>query len=390
MLKPGLLPPSLRVGGLTRPSTVLLLGVDIVYGGSRRHLQADPSSFQGRSDTIMLARFDPVKNAFTVLSIPRDTSCAIPGHGRQKINGANALGGEQLAMRAVEELTGVSIDHYIVLNVHGLVELVDALGGITVNVPKKMRYRDRSAKLKIDLDPGPHLLNGTEAMGFVRFRHDALGDIGRVQRQELFMQAVMDKAVSPAAWVKVPQLIKIALGHVKTDLSVAQISQILSFVRAVPRANQRMVMLPGNFSGTGDWSVDEEALKGVVASMMGEVLPARQRSEIKLVIENASSAPGLSRKLGGQLSLLGYQIIATTGKSDLFSSPQLHSKIIAEKANPQDALQLKGDLRNLGEVINASIGDIQSSLTLVAGDDLIPLAEAGDKDPPVQKRRRHH
>lgn len=390
LYRPQLLPAAFRLGGLQRPSTVLLLGVDLVYAGDRRHIKADPTSFQGRSDTIMLSLFDPLRNCFSVLSIPRDTNCEIPGYGRQKINGANALGGEQLAMRTVENLTGIHCDHYVVLNVHGLVELVDALGGITVNIPKRMHYRDRSAKLNINLDPGPYTMNGTEAMGFVRFRHDALGDIGRVKRQELFIQAVMDKALSPSSWSKVPELLTIAQKHVKTDMSFAQIMQVLTFVRGVPKPNQHMVMLPGNFSGTGDWAVDTDGLNGVISSMLGRQLAAGQRSDMRITIENVSTNQALGRKLSRYLNTLGYSVVAINGKSEIFASPQSVSKIIAEKHNPQEAAILKADLQNHGEIINASIGDIQSSITLVAGDDLTPLVETVSQEDQSKTARRRN
>jgi hypothetical protein len=223
-------------------------------------------------------------------------------------------------------------------------------------------------------------------MGFVRFRHDALGDIGRVQRQELFIQAVMDKALSPASWAKVPELLKIARKHVKTDLTPAQIMQVLTFVRGVPKANQHMVMLPGNFSGTGDWAIDDDGLKKVVSSMLGYSLPAGHRPDLKLTIENASSSPGLGRKLSSYLHSLGYPIMSTSPKSEIFASPQAHTKIIAERGNPQEAALLKADLQNHAEIINASLGDIHTSLTIVGGDDLIPLMEAsGNAD---RRRRR--
>lgn len=374
--QPNLIPPALRIGGLNRPATVLLLGVDIVYVKGRRSLHSDHNAFNGRSDTILLARFNPLSNQFSVLSIPRDTACDIPGYGRQKINGANALGGPQLACRTVQDLTGIPIDHYVVLNVHGLVDLVDALGGIQVQVPKRMRYHDYSAKLDINLNPGPSLLDGKAAMGFVRFRHDALGDIGRVQRQELFMRAVMDKAISPVTWAKAPDLLRIAQSYIKTDMNVTQMMQILNFVRAVPKDGQQMVMLPGNFSGSGDWAVDEEALRKVVASMLGRPAAAAVRSQIRVSIENASSSPGLGRKLARYLSRFGYQIMAVDSKSDTYMGPIAASKIIAEMANPADAKQLQTDLRQRGEIVNASLGDIQSAITIVAGDDLIPLVEA--------------
>jgi LCP family protein required for cell wall assembly len=358
-----------------KASSVLLLGVDIVYTGGKGRPSADPTSFQGRSDTIMLARLDPARNSFFLLSIPRDTTCEIPGYGRQKINGANALGGERLAMRSVERLTGIHCDHFLVLNVHGLVELVDALGGITINVPKKMRYRDKTAGLNINLPAGSVTLNGTEAVGFVRFRHDALGDIGRVQRQELFIQSLIDKSITPAAWVEVPHLIQIAKRHVKTDLDMNQIMQVLNFVRQVPKANQYMMMLPGNFSGTGDWSVDQYGFNKVLQAIMGKNPAPRPRAQLAIAIENASSYPALGRKLSRYLQKLGYPVISVSSRSDKFASPQAQTRIIAEQGNPQDAALLNSDLHKHAEIVNLSIGDIHSSLTIVAGEDLIPSIE---------------
>lgn len=367
------------MGGLTKPTTVLLLGVDIVYSRVRRGIKADAKSFQGRSDTIMVARFDPIRNQFSVLSIPRDTSADVPGAGRQKINGANALGGPRLAVQTVQRLIDMPIDHYVVLNVHGLVELVDALGGIAVTIPKRMRYHDRAAKLDIALDPGTHVLNGTQAMGFVRFRHDALGDIGRVQRQEIFMRAVMEKAVKPESWAKIPKLIEIAQSHIVTDLTPAQMVEIAAFARAVDKADQHMVMLPGRFSGTGDWAVDHDALKKVTAMMNGEPMLAAPRAQIRLAIENASSSRDTARRLSQYLQSLGYPIGITSSKSDRYESPQAQTKVIAEKGNPLDAGLVNGDLNDIGEIVHASIGDIDCSITIVAGDDLIPFLKAKQK-----------
>src|SRR4029077_19223529 len=133
-----------------------------------------------------------------------------------KINAANALGGPLLAKEVVGKFLDLPIDHYVVLNVQGLVQLVNALGGITVEIPKRMKYMDWTAKLKIDLEPGFHTLTGNQAMGFVRFRHDALGDIGRVQRQQLFIHAVLEKAMQPESWTHLPKLIQIGEQYVQT------------------------------------------------------------------------------------------------------------------------------------------------------------------------------
>lgn len=377
--KPSVIPPPLRFGGLNRSMNILLLGVDVVYTKEHRGLKADPKAFNGRSDTMMLAHLDPYRNSLSILSIPRDTTADIPGYGLQKINSANALGGPELARRTVSQLTGLEVNRYVVLNVHGLVDLVDKLGGITVNIPKRMKYRDRTAKLNIDLEAGPHTLTGTEAMGFVRFRHDALGDIGRVQRQEIFIRAVLEKGLSPGSWMKVPELLQCAQDYVSTDLNATEMMQVLNFMRSVPKEKQMMALLPGDFSGSGDWTVDTDELVKVVSRMRGASFPVSDRSAIKVAVESASSRRGLGRELGEYLHGLGYNVISSGGRSETFSTPQATTKIVADRGNVEEAQIVKGDLGQMGEVINASLGHLQSNVTVVVGDDAAVFLERKDQ-----------
>lgn len=395
LYKPSLIPPFLRIGGVTQPTTLLFLGTDVVYTKERRALKADHTSYNGRSDTIMVVRLDPIRNSVTMLQIPRDTNVKIPGYGRQKINGANALGGPRLAAETIWSFLGVPIDHYVVLNVHGLVELVDELGGLTIDVPKKMRYVDHSAKLNIDLTPGPHQLNGTEAMGFVRFRHDALGDIGRVQRQELFLKAVQEKAADPLNWPKFPKLISIAQNYVLTDLNTAQLMQYTQFVRSVPKDHQQMIMLPGNFSGTGDWAASDQDVQLAVARLMGQTVAPAARGQIRIAVEDASSTHDNAHKLYKYLLARGYNVVSYKDKSDVCAGPLSTTRIVAQRGNTEEAALVKGDLQNRGDVINASIGDIQCAVTVIAGDDVRQLDEqAPTPDAQVSaghsNRRRHH
>jgi LCP family protein required for cell wall assembly len=392
VLRPGLLPPMLRLGGLTQPTTVLLLGTDVVYSKEHRGIKADPTSYQGRSDTILVCRLDPIRNSLSILSIPRDTEAKIPGYkGVQKINGANAFGGPRLAAETIWNFLNVPMDHYVVLNVHGLVELVDELGGITVEVPKAMHYKDNSAKLNINLEPGPHLLNGTEAMGFVRFRHDALGDIGRVQRQELFLKAVEEKAADPASWAKVPKLLAIAQNYVLTDMDTGKLMQLAAFVRAVPKQNQQMIMLPGHFTGSGDWGTDDQDVQMVVARLLGQPVQSSTKEAIRVTVENATSDPDNGRKLYKYLTARGYNVVTYHSKSDVFGSPLQTTRIIAQRGNTEEALLIKQDLLNCGDIVNASVGDIQSAVTVVAGDDVSALMQrpAGDAPQAAPPRRRH-
>jgi LCP family protein required for cell wall assembly len=211
---------------LTRPYQILVLGVD-------RVLDAPPGSrevFNGRSDSIFLMRFDPVKRQISLLSIPRDTQVSIPQNGRQKVNAANVIGGVELAQAVVSEtLNGVVIDRYVRLDTSALAELVDAVGGVEVNVPKRMKYKDNTQKLNIDLYPGKQTLNGVQAEGFARFRNDNEGDIGRMKRQQVVLQAIKAKLNNPLTVFHVPRLMAVMQNHVDTNLSQDEIKAIVAF-----------------------------------------------------------------------------------------------------------------------------------------------------------------
>lgn len=369
--KPQLMPPQLRIATLRKPTTILMLGTDVVYSDSGRRLKADKDAFTGRSDTIMVGRLDPLANTLRVISIPRDTLVDIPGNGTQKINAANAIGGPDLAKATISSFLDTPIEHYVVLNVHGLVDLVNELGGITVEVPKRMQYMDWTAKLKIDLEPGVHTLTGNQAMGFVRFRHDALGDIGRVQRQEIFLRAVLDKALKPESWKHIPKLIEIAQNYISTDLSAQEILEMANFVRGVPKSNQLLTMMPGNFSPGGDWAVERSDVRRMVARLMGANFIETTRDSIRVAIGNCSSTEGMGFKLAKILGSKGYKNVIVQKRMLELSDSLKRTRIVAQKANPEDASLVKSDLGNIGDVVNASVGDIESSVTIMIGDDLV-------------------
>jgi LCP family protein required for cell wall assembly len=321
----------------------------------------------------MVCRLDPYRNSLGVLSIPRDTQVRIPGYGTQKINAANALGGPYLAQTTVSQFLGIPIDHYIVLNVHGLVDLVNELGGITIDIPKKMQYMDWTAKLKIDLEPGVHTLTGNQAMGFVRFRHDALGDIGRVQRQELFMRAVLDRAMQPASWGHIPKLMEIAQNYINTDMNTGDLMMLAQYARGVPKANQFMAMMPGTFSGSGDWDVSKSDVRKMVARLTGSAFVTAEKDEMRIAVENASATKGLGQKLANLLRDRGYRHVFVRASNDERPVSLKRTKIIAQRGNPEDAEIVKADLLSHGDIVTASVGDIESSITIMVGDDLAPV-----------------
>jgi polyisoprenyl-teichoic acid--peptidoglycan teichoic acid transferase len=360
--------PNLPFGNLTHSMTVLFMGTDVVYEKDGRKLLADRAALNGRSDTMMLVYLNPLRNKISVLHIPRDTEAYVGKYGIQKINFANAVGGPDCARTAVSGLLDVNIDHYVVMNISGLVDLVNELGGVTVEIPKKMKYMDWSGKLKIDLDPGWHTLTGNQAMGFVRFRHDDLGDIGRVQRQQLFLQAVARKMMDPRSWMHVPALIEIGKKSIQTDMSEMEMIESINFAHTVTKENLKFVMLPGQFSGNGDWlaGADAKVLAQQLADPGQEYVASRRN--ISICIQNASSDKDLGYKLARALHKLGY--ITIVGKTADGTTLNGKSKIIDQNGNSSNANMLRGDLGGVGNVVDASIGDLYSSITLIANDDI--------------------
>ncbi len=193
---------SLQLPHLTRPVNVLLLGVKVLSSDiqdydaiDREGYDATVNSFEGLSDTMLMMRFDPRNERIAVMSVPRDTRTNVDGEVT-KINEANRDGGPALSAVAVSELMGgVGVDRYVRINVQGVEKLIDAIGGVKVNVPKDMKYQDDSQHLYINLKAGEQRLDGDKALQFLRFRYDNNGDIGRVQRQQMFMSALVEQAL---------------------------------------------------------------------------------------------------------------------------------------------------------------------------------------------------
>lgn len=140
---------------------------------------------QARSDTMLYMVLRPVDKKIGLLSFPRDSLVNIPGYGEDKLNAAFAYGGMDLLTKTVTDLTDAPIDHTCLINFSGFEKMVDAIGGVTIDVPQKM-YKPEEG---IDLEPGKQKLNGHDALAFVRWRDDGLGDIGRMERQKEFISA---------------------------------------------------------------------------------------------------------------------------------------------------------------------------------------------------------
>ena len=253
---PNIVPLKLRVLSLNKKTSILFLGIDEVFPGRNDVNENSDIRWKGRSDTIIILVCDPFKNTINALNIPRDTRIAIDGYDIEKINYLNAKDGPEKTKRYVEALLGTDIDHFVAANLQGIRKIIDEIGGIVVDVPQRMKYEDHTAMLKINLYPGKQLLNGKQAVGFLRFRHDSLGDIGRITRQQKFMKALLKKMLDPTVLAKTPAILSNFKDDIYTDLTNREIIQVANFLRNVPSSKQRVEMLPGKsgeLNGASYW-----------------------------------------------------------------------------------------------------------------------------------------
>ncbi len=244
-----------EASSLSNQLNILVLGVD---------KRADDV---GRSDTIFLLSIDPKRQQIFQLSIPRDTRVLIPDHGWDKINHAYALGGKNLAVRTVERFLGVKIDHVVEIDFKGFYRIVDAIGGVDIKVDKRMYYEDpwdSDGGLVIDLRPGMQHMDGKTAITYVRYR-DEEGDIGRITRQQKFLQAVMDKVSSPGIITRLPAIISEVSSAIDSDLSTLELLNLGRFFKDSREKglSTNMGMIPGGgyyIDGISYWIPDMETL----------------------------------------------------------------------------------------------------------------------------------
>lgn len=257
----------------------------------------------GRSDTMMVAAVDPKKKQASLLSVPRDTRVHIDGYGYEKINAAFLLGGRQLAQRTVEDFLGTPIDHYVMVNNRAFTRVIDAIGGIDIDVEMRMEYEDPwddDGGLVIDLYPGFQHLDGKEAIGYVRYR-DEEGDIGRIARQQKFIRAVMEKITSPAIITDLPGIASVVYDNIETDMSPRQLLELAGAFKEAKSQGLKAEMIPGEpydnpEDGLNYWVPSIYTTREMVAEVLGVPMTAAARRAMEIdAADYAASLPAAVR-----------------------------------------------------------------------------------------------
>ncbi|MBF2028956.1 MAG: LCP family protein [Oscillatoriales cyanobacterium C42_A2020_001] len=371
---------NLQLPELTRPVNILVLGAkvltsDLTDDSAQQNLgyHSLVNSFEGLTDTMLLLRFDPATKKVVLLSIPRDTRVEISGYGVNKINAANSLGGPALSARAVSELLGgIGIDRYVTINVQGVEALIDALGGVTVYVPKDMKYQDDSQHLYVNLKAGKQHLNGNQALQLLRFRNDELGDIGRVQRQQMVMRALSEQTLNPATVARLPKILSVVKSHIDTNLTVEELVALVGFATNIDRSNMQMLIVPGEYGdistyGTSYWLPDANRISSLAAQYFDvgtTAIAAGQPTNLRISIQD-STRQASSEALVTRLGQAGYSNVII---ADPYGEPLAATRIVAQQGDIKNAEALRQVL-GVGEIRVDSAGDLNSDVTIQLGQD---------------------
>lgn len=237
-----------RIGHVIRDEAVSTIARDRREGFSTI-LVVGRDYASNSTDTIMLVAFDDANKKMSIMSIPRDT-ITNTNRANKKINAAYVTHGKRIEAlcEEVESVCGVYPDKYALVSVDGFVDLIDAIGGVEVDVPIDMVYNDPTQNLKINIKKGLQTLDGYDSMGFMRYRATyAEGDLGRIKMQHTFVDAVIKKLLTPATFARIPELAEIILDNVETDLTLGNEIWLGKHILTMNlEEDVLMTMLPGS------------------------------------------------------------------------------------------------------------------------------------------------
>lgn len=288
-----------------RRQNILFLGVDSNGQGA--------DLWEGtRSDTIMVINVDPKTKTIKAISIPRDSKVYLPDNkGVSKINSAHALGGVNLVKKTLKETFGIKIDKYIIVHDEAVEKIVDAFGGIPIYVEKPMKYHDWAGHLHIDLNKGNTVLNGKQAVGYLRYRKDGLGDIGRTQRQQWFMRSLFEKMKSLDTIARIPEILNVCKTYIKTDMSFYELSQYAGFVKGVDENKIEIATLPGAPNQKGYisyWILDPQKTQEVIDRIIYRDRQEADFSKFKAGIMYSPLKEQEAQIMQDQLKELGFEV----------------------------------------------------------------------------------
>ncbi len=238
------------------PINILLLGID-----------ARPDEIRARSDTIILVSINHTINKAALVWIPRDTRISSPNKSK-KINMVNQLQGPEASCQVVEKLLGTNVDYYILTNFSGFEKIIDILGGVYMDVDINLS----SPSSHVYLTKGYQRLSGKEALKYARYRGAPDGDIGRTQRQQRLLSALIKQTLQKDTIVKIPDILSTLQENVQTNISAGNMLYLANIVLKIDDSNLVTQTLPGysytdTYSGASYWEVDRQIALSILDSL---------------------------------------------------------------------------------------------------------------------------
>ena len=244
---------------------VLVLGSDVINPESI-------DDWHGRSDLILAIIYQASKQKVSLITVPRDCKIYLKRKGAElqaaRINSLNLLGGYELARKSIGHLLGIKFDRVVVFSITGFEELINKIGYIEINVPKRLSYHDSKQNLNIEIPAGRQLMNGETLIKFLRYRDKDQGDIGRIKRQQIFFRAAIKKLGDPKLIARAPDIVKSTSRLFLTDMSPSEILRLGNELRSIPKRNYSGYLVPGDFAPDGSWAVKRKALRAMMSRII--------------------------------------------------------------------------------------------------------------------------
>lgn len=232
------------------------------------------------SDALMLCKANFKTGEIDLISIPRDSRVYV-NEKLDKINHAHSKGGIDLTLQTIGDFLNIEIDHYVRVDFKAVEKIVDAIGGVEIDVKKDMYYEDTTEgkELFIDIKEGQQVLDGDKALQFLRFRSYPDGDVGRVEAQQQFMEEFINQTLRFRNITKITALLEVYYGYVDTNIPSTGIAKGLKMILKFDRDKIETQTIPGEGSYVGNTSyyiVDEEGTKELVKQVLGNYLKSTE------------------------------------------------------------------------------------------------------------------
>jgi polyisoprenyl-teichoic acid--peptidoglycan teichoic acid transferase len=356
------------------PFNILLIGSD-----------ARSADEQARADTIIVARLDPGEKRAWLLSIPRDTRVEVPGYGVNKINASSSLGGPALMIDTVEGFLDMPVHHYMEIDFNGFQGIVDAMGGIWLNVDVGIDDRKAAShspgQRSQRIEPGYQLLDGEHALTFVRSRDFPDADFTRMKNQQQFFKALASQSVRWSNVLKIPSMAKQFSRNVTTDMGVGQIMSLAQAFKGIDESGLQTATLPGEWRSP--YVVPDEEMKQHLVSQMlaggdieisedsatADLLPA----DVSVSVRNGGGISGSAAMAAQRLESRGF-VITEVGNANQF----IYDETLVVYRDNADAARLVAQQIGSERLVESrGMYAFDSDILVVIGSDWSALMDSG-------------